>query len=180
MEEQPRKNRGEVRFAAVAAMADNRVIGLDNNLPWHLPEDFKWFKRLTRGSCVVMGRKTFQSLQGPLPDRRNLVLSRSLESAPHGVEIASSVEEVLELTRNEERVFVIGGAEIYQLLLPWCREFFLTRVHGEFEGDAFLPPFEAEFSEAEEIFRTPAFTVWRYSRSAPSSPTPPTVESPRP
>jgi dihydrofolate reductase len=172
MEEETHDPSKEIRFAAVAAMADNRVIGLGNKLPWHLPEDFKWFKRLTRGTCVVMGRKTFESLKGPLPHRRNLVLSRTMDPAQEGVEIARSADEVRELTRAEPRVFVIGGAEIYQLLLPWCREFFLTRVHGEFEGDAFLPPFESEFPEAEEIFRTPSFTVWRYSRAAPSSPPP--------
>jgi len=175
MEKQTEDPSGEVRFSAVAAMADNRVIGLANDLPWHLPEDFKWFKRLTRGACVVMGRKTFQSLKGPLPQRRNLVLSRTLDPAPQGVEVARSVEEVRQLTQDEPRVFVIGGAEIYKLLLPWCREFFLTRVHGAFEGDAFLPAFESNFPEAEELFRTPSFTVWRYSRTGASSPPPPGV-----
>lgn len=152
------------RFRAVAAMAENRVIGKDNQLPWHLPEDFRWFKRLTLGSCVVMGRKTFESLNGALPKRRNIVLSTSLTEAPEGAELAGSVEEVLKMTADEPTVFIIGGAEVYRLFIDHCGQFFLTSVRGAYDGDRKLPPFEEAFPSCEELFRTPDFVIHRYSR----------------
>ncbi len=160
----PRPESTRARFRAVAAMAENRVIGKNNDLPWHLPEDFRWFKRLTRGSCVVMGRKTFESLDGALPERRNIVLSSSLSKAPEGTELATSVENVLEMTAHEPTVFIIGGAQVYGLFMDHCGQFFLTLVRGEYEGDRELPPFEEAFSSCEELFRTPEFVILRYSR----------------
>ncbi|MEM9018744.1 MAG: dihydrofolate reductase, partial [Verrucomicrobiota bacterium] len=113
---------GRPVLKAIVAMASNRVIGRDGNLPWRLPEDLKWFKKLTLGHPILMGRKTMDSLPGALPKRRNVVISRSLEEAPEGFELVSGCEEAIEMLADEECVFVIGGAQIYAELLPQCDE----------------------------------------------------------
>src|ERR1700682_1024203 len=99
-------------------MARNRVIGARNRLPWSLPEDLKHFRRTTSGHAVVMGRKTFESIGKPMPNRRNIVISRTLEDAAEDVSVVGSLEEAIESCRGEKEIFVIGGAEIYQLALP--------------------------------------------------------------
>ena len=153
-------------LAAVVAMDEGRLIGASGHLPWHLPEDLRWFKRLTTGSAVLMGRRTFESIGKPLPGRTNLVLTRQPATLPPGVEGLASVEEAVErLLRESDPAYVIGGAEVYAALLPFCERVFLTRVNGRFAGDAYLPPFEADFPVREEIFRTPDFTITRLSRS---------------
>ena len=143
-------------FKALAAMAENRVIGQGNRLPWHLPEDFKWFKAMTTGQIVVMGRKTFQSLPKPLPNRRTIVLSRSGFSHPN-VEVRSDLDPA-EFDQDARQVFICGGAEVYRLWLPRCSDLYLTRVRQVVEGDAFLPVFEHLFD-----FVLHPFTVLRLS-----------------
>lgn len=126
----------------VAAVAKNRVIGRDNQLLWHLPEDMAHFKALTLGHGVLMGRKTWESLPArfrPLPGRRNLVLSRQSAFQAHGAEVVSSLEEALARFRPEERLFVIGGAEIYAQTLPLAECLILTEIDLAPEGDAFFP-----------------------------------------
>lgn len=125
------------------AASENNVIGRDNALPWHLPADLAFFKRVTMGKPILMGRRTFQSIGRPLPGRRNLVLSRSGFSAP-GVETVSSLDEALALVAGEPELANIGGAEIFRLALPRTGRIYLTRVHGTFEGDTWLPPLPAE------------------------------------
>ncbi|MGB2868117.1 MAG: dihydrofolate reductase [Bacteroidota bacterium] len=128
-----------MKLAFIAALGRNRVIGRNGKLPWHLPEDLKRFKRLTTGHTVLMGRKSFESLGKPLPNRRNVVLS----SKPiPGVQTFSSIKAALKELQNDERVFVIGGGEIFKALLEKADEMFLTFVDGDFEGDTFFPPFE--------------------------------------
>lgn len=122
----------------IAARARNGVIGRDGHLPWHLPADLRHFKQLTLGAPMVMGRKTFDSLPGRLPDRRHIVLTRQTDWREEGAEIAYSVDEALRLA-NAPRVSVIGGAEIYALLLPFADRIELTEVHGDFTGDAVFP-----------------------------------------
>lgn len=146
-------------------MASNRVIGRDGDLPWRLPEDLKWFKKLTLGHPIVMGRKTMESLGGrPLPKRRNLVLSRSLsaEDLPDGFEKAPADPE--KIRTLAENVFVIGGAEIYRLLLPHCDEVYLSYVFEPYEGDTLLPEFEDEYTLAEIVTATDDFELRRYVR----------------
>ncbi len=150
---------------AVVAMASNRVIGRDGDLPWRLPEDLKWFRKLTLGHPIVMGRKTMESLGGrPLPKRRNLVLSRSLteDDLPEGFEKASADPEILRSL--DETVSIIGGAEIYRLLLPHCDEVYLSYVFEPHEGDTCLPEFEDDFDLAEVIATCPEFELRRYVR----------------
>jgi dihydrofolate reductase len=127
----------------ILARADNGVIGKDGKLPWHLPADLRHFKQLTTGKPMIMGRKTFESLPGLLPDRRHIVLTRDTAWEEEGAEVARSVEEALALA-NAPHVAVIGGAEIYELFLPRADRIELTEVHAAPEGDTVFPAFDAE------------------------------------
>jgi dihydrofolate reductase len=149
-------------FTAIAAMSLNRVIGNGNQIPWHLPEDFKWFKATTSGHVIVMGRKTFESIGKPLPNRETIVLSRSAWSHP-GVTTVRSLDE-LPAPVAHRKVFICGGAQVYEQALPLCSELFLTLVKREVAGDAFFPKFEDQFELVEEIRDTPEFKILRYRR----------------
>jgi dihydrofolate reductase len=128
-----------VKLAIIVAIARNRVIGNAGVLPWHISEDLKRFKRLTTGHVVLMGHRTFDSIGRPLPNRRNVVLS----SKPiTGVESYPSPEAALEALKDEERVFVIGGAQVYACLLSRADELYLTLLHRDVHGDTFFPPYE--------------------------------------
>jgi len=131
-----------MKLTAVVAASDNDVIGRDNALPWHLPADLAYFKRVTMGKPMLMGRKTFESIGRPLPGRRNLVLSRQGFSAP-GVETVATVEEACERVTGAPELMVIGGAEVFRLAMPYLDHLHLTRVHTDVEGDVFLPPLAA-------------------------------------
>ncbi|KUG08456.1 dihydrofolate reductase [Solirubrum puertoriconensis] len=132
-------------IALVVARADNGIIGRDNQLPWHLPADLKHFKQLTTGHPIVMGRRTYESIGKPLPNRRNIVVTRQTDWQVEGVEVAHSVLGALELARQTaEEVYVIGGAEIYRQALPAADTIYLTEVHHEAEGDTVLPDFKAD------------------------------------
>ena len=131
--------------ALVAAIARGGVIGRDGGIPWHIPEDVARFKALTTGHAVVMGRKTWESLPErfrPLPGRRNVVVTRDSSWNASGAERAGSVEEALEALRDVERVFVIGGAEIYAAALPYADELVLTEVDLDVDGDTFFPEWD--------------------------------------
>lgn len=141
-------------------MAENRAIGHRSKIPWHLPEDFKWFKRMTTGNIVVMGRKTFDSIGKPLPNRTIIVLSRKALAIP-GVRIVPSLEAIdpnLELAD----VFICGGAEVYAQALPRCSDLFLTRVKRSVIGDTFFPPFEHLFELREKVLDHPEFVIEHY------------------
>lgn len=126
-------------LAIIAAIGKNRVIGKDGKLPWHISDDLKRFKRLTTGHAVLMGRKTFESLGKPLANRRNVVLSS--KKIPN-VETYPSIEAALKALAHQDKVFVIGGGEIYAQLLDRADALYLTLVDNDFEGDAFFPPYE--------------------------------------
>ncbi len=152
------------KWKAVVAMASNRVIGKDGGLPWRIPADLKWFKRLTVGHPVVMGRRTMESLGRPLPGRRNVVVSRRGETPPEGFERVRSVAEAVDLLAGEAEVSVIGGAQIYLELMPLCDEVLLSYVFHPYEGDTTLPAFEDGFSLAEVIHRDEDFELRMYVR----------------
>jgi dihydrofolate reductase len=155
------------QFKAIAAMSLNRVIGAGNRIPWHLPEDFKWFKKLTTGQVVVMGRKTFESIGKPLPNRTTIMVSRSPNPIPgvHKVSDLAQIDpEAPEFGGRE--FFICGGAQIYQQALPLCSDLFLTLVNRVVEGDTFFPPFEDQFVLVEEIFNGPEFKILHYRRKA--------------
>jgi dihydrofolate reductase len=147
-------------FKAMAAMSENRVIGRGNKIPWHLPEDFKWFKRMTTGQVVVMGRKTFESIGKPLANRETIVLSRGAFQYP-GVRRVSDLGQI-DLASETREVFICGGAQVYAQALPLCSDLYLTLVKRVVEGDAFFPGFEEEFELAEEIMDGPEFRILRY------------------
>lgn len=152
-------------FKAIAAMSRNRVIGAGNRIPWHLPEDFKWFKQMTTGHVIIMGRKTFESIGKPLPHRTTLVLSRSGRSLP-GVETLRSLEE-LEPGRPDlagRNLFICGGAQLYEQTLPRCSDLYLTLVKRDVEGDTFFPSFEHLFELVETLRSTPEFDILHYRR----------------
>lgn len=123
-------------------MDEEQLIGKDNALPWHLPADLKFFKMMTTNHTVVMGRKTFESIGKPLPNRRNIVLTRDVNwNNPYGVETFSSIEELLEQLDPAEKTFIIGGANLYEQALPYVEEMLITQVHHRFEGDTYFPAF---------------------------------------
>ncbi|MEO0454164.1 MAG: dihydrofolate reductase [Verrucomicrobiota bacterium] len=135
---------------AIAAMAENRVIGKDGVLPWHLPADLQFFKRTTIGGTILFGKTTYEGIGRPLPKRTNLVLSRTME-ATDGIEVVRSVQEVLDRKKeDEEKIYICGGAKVYEEFFPLCHQLLLTRVKGKPEGDTHLPSFE-EFFEFEEM-----------------------------
>ncbi|WP_024303809.1 dihydrofolate reductase [Pseudogulbenkiania sp. MAI-1] len=128
----------------VAAMAANHVIGIDNRLPWHLPEDLRHFKAVTLGKPVIMGRKTYDSIGRPLPGRRNIVVTRQQGWSAAGVEVAHSLEAALALVAAAESACVIGGAELYRQALPLAHRLELTEIAEAYQGDAHFPAFSTE------------------------------------
>ena len=126
----------------IAAVSDNYVLGKNNQLIWHLPEDLKRFKRITAGHSVIMGRKTFESLKGPLPKRRNIIVTRNKNYRIENCEVVHSLEEALKITQEDENPFILGGAQIYEQALDFADFMDLTWVHHHFDGDAFFPKFD--------------------------------------
>ncbi len=129
------------KFTAIAAFDENRVIGYQNQLPWHLPADMKHFKTLTSGHTIIMGRKTFASIGKALPNRRNIILTRDANFTAPNCEIVNSIGAALTLCQTDGQVFIIGGAEIYQLFLPFTDSMQLTLIHHAFKGDAYFPDY---------------------------------------
>jgi len=155
------------QWIAIAAMASNRVIGRNGELPWRLPEDLKWFRKLTLGHPVIMGRATYASIGSkPLPGRRNIVLSRAGFDPGHSdVEVLPSIEALrARVAALGEDVFLIGGAALYGSLLAECDTLYLSLIHAAVEGDAVFPPFEDDFILAEVLAEYPEFEVRRYVR----------------
>ncbi len=141
------------RIAIIAAMADDRAIGFQNKLPWHLPADLKKFKELTTGHAIIMGRKTFESLpNGPLPNRKNIVLTSLLtEGVVENYFEADSLDDAFEICSGQELVFVIGGAAVYNQCIEYADELYLTYIHGKFQADTYFP--ELNMSEWSEVSR---------------------------
>jgi dihydrofolate reductase len=151
-------------LSAIAAIAENRVIGCANKLPWHLPEDFKFFKQTTLGHILIMGRKTFESIGKILPGRTTVVLTRNgLPNAPAGIHVTDSWAEIQNLEPSK-KLFIAGGASLYAQTLPWCDELLLTHVHASPPGDTFFPPYEKWFDSGEILVETPQFTIRRHRR----------------
>jgi len=147
---------------AIVAMAENRVIGNAGTIPWHLPEDFKFFKATTMGHAILMGRKTYESIGKPLPGRENIVLSRTMPET-QGITVIRSLDGLKEPSDGRD-LFVIGGEEIYRLLLPKVQELYVTKVPQVIEGDTRFPKFEAEFDSGYKVLETADFSVWKHCR----------------
>ncbi len=146
-----------MKIVLIAAFAQNRVVGINNALPWHLPEDLKYFKRTTTGKAIIMGRKTYDSIGRPLPNRTNIVISRNSELSIEGVKVVDSLQAAIDLAKEVnfingvEEVMVIGGASIYEEALPQADRLYITHVHAEVAGDAYFP--EVDFSQWQEVSR---------------------------
>jgi dihydrofolate reductase len=126
-------------ISMIVALTNSGVIGKDGELPWHIPLDLKHFKEVTINKTIVMGRKTFESIGFPLPNRRNIVLSRNKDYHPEGVEVIHSVEGLLEITEGEAEVMVIGGGHIYEQFMALAERLYVTEVELEVEGDTYFP-----------------------------------------
>jgi dihydrofolate reductase len=158
-------------LSLLLAADENNVIGKDNRLPWHLPNDLKYFKNLTWGMPILMGRKTFESIGKPLPGRKNIVITRSQDWQKDGVEVVHSTEEAVAIAQESDikEIFIIGGAEIFNSILPQANRVYLTRIHHQFEGDVFFPELNKnewqlknqKFCAADDKNAYPhAFQVW--------------------
>ena len=146
---------------AIAAMSRNRVIGVDGRIPWHISEDLKFFKRTTLGHIIVMGRKTYDSIGKPLPSRENWVVSREADIA--GVTVLRSFDAITEPTDGRQ-LYIIGGAQLYAVLLPRCTELLLTRINRDVEGDTFFPEFENTFDAGEILESGESYEIRRHRR----------------
>ncbi len=136
----------------IAAASTNNVIGFDNKLIWNIPKDLKRFKELTQGHSVIMGRKTFESLSSPLPNRRNIVITRNKDYSPQGIEVFSSIEDAIDVCREDLQPFIIGGGEIYSQTINLVDKIELTRVYKDYQGDAFFPDIPLDkFELASEL-----------------------------
>jgi dihydrofolate reductase len=155
----------------IAAAGENNALGKDNDLVWHLPDDFKRFKKLTSGHHIIMGRKTFESFPKPLPNRTHIVITRQTDYNNENCIVTHNLKDALAFARQDEQPFIIGGGEIYKLGLPYAEKIELTRVHGKFEADAFFPELDLndwelvkeEFHEKDEKHKY-AFTYLTYKR----------------
>lgn len=155
----------------IAAASENNALGKDNDLVWHLPDDFKRFKRLTSGHHIIMGRKTFESFPKPLPERTHVVITRKDDYKPDGAVIVNSLEEAVRVSKLDEQPFIIGGGEIYKMGMEIADRIELTRVHGKFDADTFFPEIdEGKWKLVKEQFHGKdekhdyAFTYLTYER----------------
>lgn len=139
-------------ISMIVAADENNVIGKDNDLIWHLPDDLRFFKEKTTGHAIIMGRKTYESVGRPLPNRTNIIITRDPEFEVEGCVVVSSLDKALEKAYAvDKNPFIVGGEQIYRLALPFAECIYLTRVHHQFEGDRHFPELDACWQEVESI-----------------------------
>jgi len=138
-------------ISIIVAIAENNAIGKGNQLLWRMPADLKHFKNATTGHTVIMGRKTFDSVGKPLPNRRNIVITRNTDLKIDGVEIVNTLEKAVSLCNNDEEVFIVGGAEIYKMAMDRTDKIYLTVIHGVFDADTFFPEIDLDIWKETEI-----------------------------
>ena len=164
-------------FHAIVAMSEGRVIANQGKLPWHLPEEYRWFKHKTIGGTLIMGRKTRESIGRALPKRTNLVLSREKLQLPDA-KCFPSVESLLASLPENLTVWVVGGTEIYRLFLPRCTFLYISQIKGKFAGDVFFPPYEDQFVLNQVIHENADFRVERWLNREKSDLNPPSETYP--
>lgn len=149
----------------IAAIANNNALGINNKLIWHLPEDLKRFKRVTIGHHVIMGRKTFESLGKPLPNRTTIIITRNKDYKANDCIVVNSLAEALKNAKQDKNPFILGGAEIYKLAMPIADKLDLTLVHHEFEADAFFPEIDTSIwkEKSREKFKADEMNKYDYS-----------------
>ena len=133
-----------MRLSIVAALSDNKVIGLNNQLPWHMPADLKRFKALTLNKPVIMGRKTYESIGKPLPKRDNIIITRNADYRVDGCQVLPSLNVAMAICSQQEEVMIMGGASIYTYALPLTERMYLTLIHTTMKGDTFFPEWRAD------------------------------------
>src|SRR5699024_6237570 len=138
-----------MNISLIVAMDKNRVIGKDNDIPWRILNDWEYVKNTTKGYPIILGRRNLESIGRALPDRRNIILTRNKNFNFDGCEIAHSIEDVFELCKNEEEIFIFEGEQIYDIFFPYVKKMYITKIHHEFEGDTFFP--EVNFDEWKEV-----------------------------
>jgi len=131
-------------LSLIVATAENNVIGKANTMPWHLPADLAYFKKTTLGKPIIMGRKTFESIGRPLPNRQNIVVTRDVSYQAEGIDIVDSIEKALSLVSEAEEVMVIGGGTVYQSCLAQADRLYITHIHAKIEGDTYFPDYDRE------------------------------------
>lgn len=151
-------------LTGIVAMTSERVIGKDGDLPWHLPEDLKFFKKTTLNSPILMGRKTYDSIGRPLPKRQNIVLTRDLDWSAEGVTVVHKPEDLASLDLVANEVFIIGGAEIYKLFLNLMNNLIVTHVKESYSGDTYFPEFLGVFGGSNTLENTKDFEIVRYKK----------------
>ena len=146
-----------MKISLISAVAENGVIGRNNDMPWYLPDDFAFFKRKTSHHPIIMGRKSLEALGKPLPNRTNIVITRNPDFSAAGVTVVHTLEEAVDKAKKADRptdeIFVIGGAEIYTMALPIATTLYLTEIHQAYEGDTYFPTFDK--TEWHEVSRRP-------------------------
>ncbi len=163
------------QLSIIVAVANHNVIGISNTLPWHLPEDLKRFKALTMGHHIIMGRKTYESLGRLLPGRTTIIVTRNQNYFVEGAMVVNSLKAALKASGEDDEAFLIGGAELYQIGLSIAEKLYVTEIHADFEGDAFLPQFELD--QWQEVARERhqaenglAFSYVTYQRASADKP----------
>ena len=151
-------------YTGVVAMAADRAIGLNNTMPWRLSEDHKLFKKLTMGHPILMGRKTWDSLRRPLPGRQNIVLTRASDFEAPGAIVIHDIAELETLELQDNEVMVIGGAQIYKLMLPYMQGIYVSEVAGEWAADTWFPEFKEQFPVRKELEEFEGFVSTLYTR----------------
>ena len=151
----------DFQYMAIVAMAENRVIGYNGDIPWYLPEDFKWFKKMTEGHTVLMGRKTYDSIKKDLPNRQTIVLSS--QDNINKIDVVNEISEIEKVSKNP-LIWVAGGEKIYRLMLYKCTDLYLTVVHKKPKGDTFFPEYESMFTKFKTISKNKDFTIEHWKK----------------
>lgn len=146
----------EKKISIIVAMSENFIIGNENKLPWHLPADLKYFKSVTLNKPVLMGRKTYESIGKPLPQRRNFILTKEVNYSAIDCEVVHSLEAAFNLLKEEKEIMVIGGGKVYEAAFPYVNRLYITLVHGDFSGDTFFPHFDKK--DWQEVSRQDFFS----------------------
>jgi dihydrofolate reductase len=139
-----------IQLSLIVAMDDNRLIGNDNQLPWHLPADLAFFKRTTMGKPIIMGRKTYESIGRPLPGRRNIVITRDPDFSAEGCDVVNVIDEALTICSDHDELMLIGGASLYQQIMQQVSCMYITRIHHSFSGDTWFPEFDSALWKIED------------------------------
>ena len=145
-----------MELSIIAAVSENNAIGIDNKIPWSIPDDLRYFKKITMGKAIIMGRNTFESLPGPLPGRTNIIVSRDIHYKHDGITVVNTLEKAIEAARHHAstsgatETMIVGGAQIYQQSLPLVNKMYLTRVYKLFDADTFFPDYDPD--QWREIF----------------------------